>query len=626
MQAQLGKLANYRWGPACNNRGATLIITLILVIALVVLAAGAIVMTGTEWVLRSHTKAELNLRYLAEMSAEMALSRLNQDESALPDTGFSLIVADMDVEDASGAIIPGIKVSLYSARTGSASGVTGTYASVIGVAEGYGGRSIVRLELAQESFAKYAYFTDVWINGLVFGLGSEYFGPIHSNEEIRIHSTGATFHAEVTAVDNVMGAGFGTFDDGYEEYVDSIPLPDATDFTRLEALATAGNTRFTAPSAAPPVNDVKMRIEFLAIDVNGDLDDVDADEGFFRIYRSPNSEWVGAYGDPEEEDGPWTKNCGDFHDHPVSGDPIFVSAKNHKKLFNGEGDAAWIGWAPLKHGEDDFDDVDLLTVATAGARCFLGGDPRLTLDNQTFDPWSGVAADSGWLARTDIAPTTTLPAALAGRPDADFLIPLHKDYNPDFRGVFFFDGLVGFSGVLNGRVTVASNNTILLLDDFTYAVPANAEKCNDIAGFVSEKSVVVAHNHLNAPRRLGDDDAPWRTYDDTQSEFIDGIILGTNPGFQVENYNAQPKDAQDCLGVANGSGCLFLTGGIIEKQTGITGVTDGRGYIERYSYDSNARFCPPPHFPTTGKFGINRFFEVSPEAFADPGEFFADIR
>ena len=45
-----------------------------------------------------------------------------------------------------------------------------------------------RLEVIQESFAKYAYFTDFdYSTGIVFGGGDVILGPAHSNDDIRIH-------------------------------------------------------------------------------------------------------------------------------------------------------------------------------------------------------------------------------------------------------------------------------------------------------------------------------------------------------------------------------------------------------------------------------------------------------
>jgi hypothetical protein len=85
--------------------------------------------------------------------------------------------------------------------------------------------------------------------------------------------------------------------------------------------------------------------------------------------------------------------------------------------------------------------------------------------------------------------------------------------------------------------------------------------------------------------------------------------------FTAENYNAGSSSAQPCEGTPAGRGCIYLTGGIIQRQRGAVGLTSGRGYVKRYSYDQCAANDPPPYFPTTGHFIRGRIFEVDPTGF-----------
>jgi hypothetical protein len=161
---------NRRAHRLADERGVALVITLILLVALVAISAGAAIMSGTERQLRVYSKAQVDLRYLATMAAEMGLSRLNRDETALPDTGYRVLELDLVPEDAFGEPIQGYDVSIYVGRSGSATGRTGNFASVVGRAEGRGATAIVRFEVTEESFAKYAYFTDneggnIWFAG-----------------------------------------------------------------------------------------------------------------------------------------------------------------------------------------------------------------------------------------------------------------------------------------------------------------------------------------------------------------------------------------------------------------------------------------------------------------------------
>ena len=613
-----------------GERGAALFITLILLVAIVAISAGAVVLTGTERQLRIYSKTQIDLHYFAEMAAEMGLSRLNLDEQALPDTGYNTLEYHYTPQDAFGLPVPDMMMNIYAARSGSATGVTGNFASVVGQAVGKGATKIVRLETTEESFAKFAYFTDNEGGNIWFGGGDQLLGPVHSNDQIKIHRTGATFHSDVTTASTILYPANGTFMEGYEENADSIPMPDQADLDRLRALAVQGGAYFITPSTGGP-GVAQMRIEFVAIDVNGDGDNVDPDEGFFRIYRATEAGWLGA-----RNGGFWTENCGDEHMHPSTGEPWLISARNHRRLFDGDPYSGpygsevvdWQAQAELRHGIGGSNWVAVYRQAVMGgtSRCHLGGDPRLTMDTRTFDGWNGAATDDGWLRRANFAPGTAIPAALQVRGDADFLFPVSHEYNLEFRGIIFFEGLVGVSGVLNGRVTIASSDNIVLLDDFTYSVPANAEQCNDIAGFLANKNFYVADNTLNTPQLFPGVGGPRRTYDDTSSEFIDGVILALGQSFRVENYGLGPSASEDCEGQPNGRGCLYLTGGLIQAVRGVVGLTSGPGYIKRYAYDANARFCPPPHYPTTGRYRKNRYYEVNPQAFEDVAAFFAGLR
>ena len=82
-------------------------------------------------------------------------------------------------------------------------------------------------------------------------------------------------------------------------------------------------------------------------------------------------------------------------------------------------------------------------------------------------------------------------------------------------------------------------------------------------------------------------------------EDIHAVVLALDI-FGAEHYDQGPTDAEACNGTNNGRGCLNLNGGIIQKQRGAVGLTDGHGYIKRYQYNTCAVNDPPPYFPTTG--------------------------
>ena len=175
---------------------------------------------------------------------------------------------------------------------------------------------------------------------------------------------------------------------------------------------------------------------------------------------------------------------------------------------------------------------------------------------------------------------------------------------------------VALSGVVHGRVTVASPENIIIADDLRQAVDpgsALASDCTNIVGIFSGDSVVVAENILNEPQELGGA-LPYRTYDDTPEEDIHSVVLALDI-FGAENYDQGPTDAEDRNGTNNGRGCLKLSGGLIQNTRGGVGLTDGHGYTKRYSYNACTASDPPPYFPTTGRFARNRVYELGPRNF-----------
>src|SRR5690606_12382835 len=136
------------------------------------------------------------------------------------------------------------------------------------------GIAVRRSQIMQESFSKYAYFTDIEPSNIAFGSGDQIFGPVHSNDDIKIYSSGATFHKLVTTAGVVANSGqfrksYGTFLEGVRENAPPIEMPETAEFDKLRVQAQAGGTAFTAASVFQ-TGRAQLRIEFVAIDLNGD--------------------------------------------------------------------------------------------------------------------------------------------------------------------------------------------------------------------------------------------------------------------------------------------------------------------------------------------------------------------
>jgi len=248
----------------------------------------------------------------------------------------------------------------------------------------------------------------------------------------------------------------------------------------------------------------------------------------------------------------------------------------------------------------------------------------------TAADWAAVVGNwpvsgRGWIPRPVAMGAPTGIADFANRPDNLYLWPINREFNPAWQGVIYVAGKVALSGVVNGRVTVASPNTVVIADDLRSAVDpgsAAAADCTVIAGIFAGDDILVAYNTLNAPQQINGVN-PYRTYDETTQEDIHAVLLALDI-FGAESYDIGPSSGEACGAVNNGRGCLNLNGGVIQNTRGAVGLVDGHGYVKRYSYNACAATDPPPYFPTTGRFVRNRIYELDPKGFTVAGWFAAN--
>ena len=570
-----------------NEHGIAMMVVLLVALAVGAISLGAGLMSMNTQAINTYSDRMGTLQTAADAGIELARARINANKSLYPDSSYSTLEAGVQVKDASGNAIPGVQRWTYVGPTGISTGQYGVFGSVVTVVKDKVGDQIVRRgEVYQESFAKFAYFTDIEGN-IVFANGDQIWGPVHSNDQIQIYNHTPTpqawFHNTVETAQTIKNKSYAQFDQGYTEHGANIPMPTTADLGKLQAQAAAGLTSITG-STAGTLGQATTRIEFVAVDINGD-GKIDGDnEGFMRVYQVNNTAdawWV--VGDLDvsnyTQDSP---NCADSTAHNA----LYVAATSHPTT-------------PATH-------TALVAMQKSTARCFLGGSEYLTSDNK----FHATDAYGQWLPW----PGTVDPAVQAVRPDsAAYLWPINRQFNPSFKGVIYVSGNVAISGTLRGQVTVAATGNIVIADDMRYATDPGAGTCADMLGMFAGNDVVVADNTLNSPQRPGNG-LNYRTYDDTQDEFIQGVVLALDQ-FTVENYNGGSTNAEPCGGVQAGRGCLYLTGGIIQESRGPVGLTNGSGYIKRYAYDQCVLGNPPPYFPTTGHFARGRQFEVDPVGF-----------
>lgn len=591
--------------PTGNTRGIALPTALLITLMVVGMATTALMMSTNGRLLR---KANERIRQadLATLSGlEEARSRLNGTTSLYPDTGYVTLENGVTITDASGTTITGARRWTWAGPSGVSTGQYGVFGSIISKTTIGNVTTVRRRDINQETFAKFAYFTNSEGSGICFGSGDQIQGPVHSNDQICINSGGATFTGKLTtAASSISGQNYGTFSGGYTLSAPSITMPTVTQLTAMASYATQGGTYFdigvadaasnhTADPAGRTAGDAgeaRTRIEFVAIDLNADGDSTDSDEGFFRVYMGTgnNSERFVSGSTPADQGGTdgmrYSTNCGDY-------------SPSHTSTFLSSGDHTTGGthnWSA--------------SLSDNTAKCFLGGDPALT------NGWVAANAKGKWIQYTT-SPDSRLVSL--NRPDRNYLFPLSRSLNVNFKGVIYVNGKVGVSGVVRGRVSVVSPNSIIVLDDLRQANDPGTGICDDIVGLITTGDVVLSDDVLTSPQSKNNGGS-LKTFDETGSEFVQAVILALGV-FTVENYNSGPTSStngrENCESTNWGRGCLYLTGGVVQETRGAVGQSDGHGYKKRYSYNACAGTNPPPYFPTTGRFEPNRIYELDPTGF-----------
>lgn len=553
-----------------NERGIALVVVLLVVVAVAAIIAGSALLSSSTSLIALHEARLGVLETAADAGLEEARSRINGDRTQYPNTSFVSLENGAAVYAADGSVIPNVQRWLYVGPSGVTTGQYGVFGSIVSLTQdGQGDRVVRRAEVSQESFAKYAYFTTIEGN-IFFANGDQIRGPVFSDDFINIASTGATFFGPVATHQKVNGKAFGVYKQGLKEGAPFIPMPTTADLSRLQGQAAIGGTAITGDLAGSQ-NQATTRIEFVALDLNNDGDSTDDDEGFMKVYQanSPNDAyWVVADANPKDSvDG-------------AAASPNCVDSLGVPQGKNG----------PPVH-------------------CYLGGSDLLNA-NKAFVPL--LDGHGHWVQWT--GPVDTRLLAL--RADAQYLWPITRARNPNFRGVVYVNGKVAVSGKLRGRLTLAATGSIIVADDIRYVTIPGSANCADILGLFSGGDIVVSDNFVNDPTPYYVKNVPKVPphYDETPDEFIDGFVL-TLGSFTAGNFSLGPTNGEPCGGVKAERGCLFVTGGIIQTTRGAVGNTNGQGYVKRYSWDQCGSTNPPPYFPTTGHFARGHYYEVDPTGF-----------
>lgn len=629
---------------AGTRRGFALLTVLLIAIvgAVLALASGMLAMSNVLIQASSDRAAAVDDAALSGLEEER--SRLNARLDTVPLNGYGTVE--------SGVLVPnsgGIRRSTWISRLGNSdslsnTGEFGVQAEVVSKAyDPSGNVAIRRVQMYQESFARYASFTDIAkaTNGatLWWALGAQAQGPVHSNDTIYVWngtpSPQAIFHDKVTTARIVLNKTSAEFRKGPPlEKIAKIPLPTSADLNILKTIASRAGYVFTPDVVTGDSALATMRIEFLAIDSDGDGNNTGPNDGYFRVYklnvnppygygyamaRTPAPPAAGAPNpNPALAAFPldsllYSWNCGV---------PVAIAGRQAMPTTFAQIPvvAAGVDYAAkMVNKQAAFDN--------ANSRCFLGGDERLSPDGA----FRAVDASGYWVART----SGSVPASITARADGAYLWPLSPSLNPDFRGVIFAEGKVAVSGTVRGRLTLASRNIMVIAHDLRQATsPAIATgTClpdDDIVGLFSGEYAMYSNNTLATPqsRIINPTGSAWswpRKDFDPSAGRPDMTIHASILALKSVSAEGSSPPAGLAANRYVTRGTTRLIGGTIESRSGQTGTMSGanlHGYYDDLSFNQCALKYPPPYFPTTGRWTRTQFYEVDPQQFS-PSAWFA---
>lgn len=612
-----------------DEGGMALFLTLLILMIVASVATGAIMLSGNASLLGRYHAKDAEMRASADAGLELGRDTINGTLGILPPAGFVILQSNQPVVDATGAVIPGYTRSVFAGRSGNLTNQFGVYASVISRIDDNAGRAVVvrRAELAQESFAQFARFDDTTVSTVVFANGIQVFGPIHTNGVLYVGGGGtpAIFHGLATTASTINAVANGTFRQGYKTGVARIELPTPASLATLSGYATTASLVVTGGAVGTGVYNPQTRIEFFPVDINGDGDYTDENEGFFRVYRGVDASantlnyvtarrWINSATDPNS----LSPNCGD-----VAGGSFFPAA----------GHTAG-GPAGHNHNANALANQRWSLATAASRRCYLGGDPRLTNGWQAVTPapynygawvaWPGYAGAAPNPIANGLTHPSFGPVTQVGADMAQYLWPINRPFNPSFSGVVYVNGSVAVSGALRGQVTLAASGNVLLADDLIYVTaPGSIPDCylngsvySDILGVLSAQFFVIEDNNVNAPFLVNG--AYAKGHDETPDETVHGAVLTLN-SVMSEGLGTGSTSSEVCAGNPVGRGCFNMVGAAIQgknaarMQSGTGGAT---GWNPQWTYDRCDGFRPPPYFPTTGRYYKNRYYEIDPVRFS----------
>ncbi|HEY7756319.1 MAG TPA: hypothetical protein VID69_08845 [Actinomycetota bacterium] len=387
-------------------------------------------------------------------------------------------------------------------------------------------------------------------------------------------------------------------------------------------------------------NPTCTEISFATVDViNGPLHSNDA------IRISGNPQFLGdtstSWDDPSGQHW-WGSGSPDFlPGDPELADPLTMPPSNveiKNETDSGQGGTGCLFTGPTAINLRNDGTMDVISPFSKAINCSVSPNPNanlyytegasaFTITRMQLPPNGVIYVQNVPSSVSDANYTAGCP--FAGRPSFGggttrthpLGLPQRFDITPTSTGTTptgygCRNGDVIVSGTLDGRLTIAADNNVILFGSTTYE-DANG----DLLGLIANNYIEVYHpiNTSSTTNCLAGSTVnggcllrmPRQTSSDTPSLYsgstpgtstmasgIDSNQANTNPSikaalltlqhsFRVQNYNYGDDDDV---------GELRVTGAIAQKYRGIVGLINTTGYAKDYVYDQRLKYDSPPKF------------------------------
>jgi hypothetical protein len=264
-------------------------------LAIAGLALSAIFFSSSSRLLSAAVDKERGYRLAALAAIEMARDSIQRFSlvDTIPNAASTpmQLFSGLQVRDATGTVIPNVRVNVWAAMTGDTLGAILPTVTVIAQAyDTYGVRFVQRADLRPESYSRFAMF----VNGNVTHGPGVIGGRAHANGDWSIVNPGTqlsnifldTLSATGTITDNGSGQSAATFVRGTQSGAVRIDYPRDSTYAWMQTVAgLAGldlNLTTTGTALGGGANTGGSRVEFVSFDANGNGVS-EAGEGFLLV-------------------------------------------------------------------------------------------------------------------------------------------------------------------------------------------------------------------------------------------------------------------------------------------------------------------------------------------------------